>query len=381
MDHKAGLDDNRIVKTFEDFAIIDGVSYKERAVADHLIAAWDKLGVELAEDDAAGKIGSDTGNLYGFIEGRGSLRNAEPTLFCAHMDTVSPGIGKKVIVHDDGKITSDGTTVLGADDRAALAVIYEGYRELRENEEDHPPIELLFTPCEEVYTVGAVAFDYSRVKSRIAYIPDCSGDYGVYSSQEPTLIYFEITIDGKAAHAGFEPENGINAIAIAASSISRIKQGWTDDHTTLNFGSIEGGTVSNAVPAKVLIKGEIRSAVHDDALITWNRIKEIFKEEADKPGGKVSFAHDIRLIAYQKQEGAVYDTSLERYRRALEKQGEKPISKKSFGGSDANVLIRNHIDALCIFNAMHDIHTTGEYTTVFELIKTKELIKLLMRGE
>jgi tripeptide aminopeptidase len=297
------------------------------------------------------------------------------------MDTVSPGTGKKVIVHDDGKITSDGTTVLGADDRAALAVIYEAYRELNESKEDHPPIELLFTPCEEVYTVGAAAFDYSMVKSRIAFIPDCSGDYGVYSSQEPTLIYFEITIDGKAAHAGFEPENGINSIAIAASAISRIKQGWTDDHTTLNFGSIDGGTVSNTVPARVLIKGEIRSAVHEDALKTWEKIKEIFLKETDKTGGKVSFVQDTRLIAYQKQEGVSDETALERYRRALNKQGEKPISKKSFGGSDANVLIRNSIDALCIFNAMHDIHTTGEYTTVFELIKAKELIKLLMRGE
>ena len=219
------------------------------------------------------------------------------------------------------------------------------------------------------------------VKSRIAFIPDCSGDYGVYSSQEPTLIYFEITIDGKAAHAGFEPENGINSIAIAASAISRIKQGWTDDHTTLNFGSIDGGTVSNTVPARVLIKGEIRSAVHEDALKTSEKIKEIFLKETDKTGGKVSFVQDTRLIAYQKQEGVSDETALERYRRALNKQGEKPISKKSFGGSDANVLIRNSIDALCIFNAMHDIHTTGEYTTVFELIKTKELIKLLMRGE
>lgn len=381
MDHKAGLDDNRIVKTFERFAVIDGVSYKERAVADYLIAAWNKLGVVLREDDSAERIGAEAGNLHGFIEGKGSLRDSEPTLFCAHMDTVSPGTGKKVIVHDDGKITSDGTTVLGADDRAALAVIYEAYRELNESKEDHPPIELLFTPCEEVYTVGAAAFDYSMVKSRIAFIPDCSGDYGVYSSQEPTLIYFEITIDGKAAHAGFEPENGINSIAIAASAISRIKQGWTDDHTTLNFGSIDGGTVSNTVPARVLIKGEIRSAVHEDALKTWEKIKEIFLKETDKTGGKVSFVQDTRLIAYQKQEGVSDETALERYRRALNKQGEKPISKKSFGGSDANVLIRNSIDALCIFNAMHDIHTTGEYTTVFELIKAKELIKFLMRGE
>ena len=167
MDHKAGVDDNRIVKTFEELATIDGISYKERKVADHLIAVWNKLGVRLMEDDSAGRIGSDAGNLHGFIEGKGHLKSSEPTLFCAHMDTVSPGTGKKVIVHDDGKITSDGTTILGADDRAALAVIYEAYRELYDSEEDHPPIELLFTSSEEVYTVGAAAFDYSKIKSKM----------------------------------------------------------------------------------------------------------------------------------------------------------------------------------------------------------------------
>lgn len=373
-------DSKKIVDTFISLAGIDGVSYREREVADYLIKIWNELGVELVEDDSAKKIGGNTGNLYGYIDGTGERSEDTPVLFCGHMDTVEPGLNKQIIVHDDGRITSDGTTVLGADDRAALAAIYEAYREIKESGANHPPIELLFTVAEEKYTVGASAFDYSVIKSPNAFVPDCSGNFGVYSLQEPTLIYFEINVKGKAAHAGFEPENGINAIAVAASAISKIKQGWINDHTSLNFGTIDGGTVSNAVPANVTIKGEIRSAVHEDALWAITNIRDVFTKEADSAGADVLVKSDVRLYAYKIIESDYENSSLELYQKALRKQGEELIPKKSFGGSDNNVLVRNGIDGICIFNPMHEIHTVSEYTTIPELIKMTELIKILMHG-
>ena len=370
---------DRITDSFIKLAEIDGISYGERKVADHLKKIWKELGVELNEDKAGEKIGGDTGNLFGSVPGKGSLKDADPILFCAHMDTVSPGIGKKIILHEDGKITSDKTTVLGADDRAALTVIYEGYRQILEDGADHAPIEFLFTPAEETYTVGASAFDYSVVKAKKAFVPDCSGDFGVYSSQEPTLIYFEITVKGKSAHAGFEPENGINSIAAAASAISRIKQGWVDDHTSLNFGTIEGGTVSNAVSAQVLIKGEIRSAIHEDALAAFENVRKVFERETAAIGASVEFFSDIRLKAYKANESET-GSALELYNKALSAIGERSFPKKSFGGSDNNVLVRNGIDGLCIYNAMHEIHTVNEYTTVEELVKTTQLVRNIMTG-
>lgn len=366
---------DRIVNTFVELAVIDGISYKERKVADHLIKIWGDLDVKLTEDSSGEKIGGDTGNLYGFIPGTGELKNAEPLLFSAHMDTVSPGLNKKVILHDDGRITSDGTTVLGADDRAALTVIYEAYRSIYEEGLDHPPIELLFTPAEETYGLGADAFDYSIIKSNKAFVPDSSGDFGVFSSQEPTLIYFEIEVSGRSAHAGFEPENGINALAIAAHAISKIKQGWTNDHTTLNFGTIKGGTVSNAVPASVTITGEVRSSVHEDALSNVEHIKSVFESEAASLGGSVSMSSAPKIYTYKI---AAESESLKLYEKALATLSARPIPKKSFGGSDNNILIRKGIDGLCIFNAMHDIHTVSEYTSVDELVKTTELVKALM---
>lgn len=364
----------RLIKNFIELTAIDGESFHERKVADYLKRTWAELGVTLSEDDAGSKTGGDTGNLYGLIKGEGIKRNDDPILFCAHMDTVSPGNGKKIIRRDDGRITSDGTTILGADDRAALSLLYEALLEIKEEKISHPPVEFLFTTAEEAYTVGASAFDYAKIKSKVAFVPDCSGAFGIYSSSEPTLVYFEITVKGKSAHAGFEPENGINALAVAATAISKIKQGWVDTNTTLNFGVIQGGTVSNAVPELVTIKGEIRSGVHENALSVLDEVKSIFKRAASGTGAKVEVSEDIRLLAYQKKESK----ALARYKRALEKQGKKAMAKKSFGGSDNNVLVRNGIDGLCIFNPMHEIHTTSEYTFESELIQTKELFKALI---
>ena len=370
--------DKRVIDRFTELASIDGESFNERPVADYLIRKFQKLGIQLCEDDTAGKIGGNCGNLYGFTEGRGKYADSEPVLFCAHMDTVAPGNNKKIIIKDDGTITSDHTTVLGADDRVGIAGIIEAYTGVVEEGLDHPPIEFLFTVAEEVYGLGSTALDYSKIRSGIAFAPDCSGEYGVYSSCEPTLISFEVRIKGKASHAGYEPEKGINAIAAAAAAISRIKQGWTDDHTTLNIGTIEGGSVTNAVPENCLIKGEIRSGVHEDAHRTMESVKRIFSEEANRAGAQVFIDEKERITVYSKDPEAAPGSALDRYKRALGKQGKTAVAKKSFGGSDINSLIKNGIDGLNIYGPMHNIHTTEEYTTVQEIVSFTELIKILM---
>ena len=370
--------DKRVIDRFIELALVDGESFNERMVADYLVAEFQKLGIKLCEDDTAGKIGGNCGNLYGFAEGRGKYADSEPILFCAHMDTVAPGNNKKIVLNDDGTITSDHTTVLGADDRVGIAGIIEAYTEVLEEELDHPPIEFLFTVAEEVYGLGSAALDYSKIRSRIAFAPDCSGEYGVYSSCEPTLISFEVHIKGKASHAGYEPEKGINAIAVAAAAISRIKQGWADDHTTLNIGTIEGGSVTNAVPENCLIKGEIRSGVHEDAYQTMEYVESVFSEEAKSAGAELCIDKKERITVYRKNPEARAGSALDRYKRALGKQGRETLAKKSYGGSDINSLIKHGMDGLNIYGPMYNIHTTEEYTTVQEIISFAELIKILM---
>ena len=372
------INQERLVSRFTELAAIDGESFHERKVADHLIGEFRKLGVSLSEDDTAEKIGGNAGNLYGFVDGTGTRMHDEPVLFCAHMDTVSPGNGKQIIQHEDGTITSDHTTILGADDRAGIAVILEAFTEIREEGLEHPPLEFFFTVAEEVYGQGSASFDYTKIRSKIAFASDSGGKYGVFSSCEPTIISFEIHIQGKAAHAGMEPQNGINAIAVAGASISRIDQGWVNDHTTLNIGTIEGGSVTNAVPAHVFLKGEIRSSVQEDACQAMEQVRRIFREEAEKAGAEAIIKDEGRITAYQKDLTGPAGSALDRFRKALALKGETAIAAKAFGASDINALIQNGIDGLNICAPMHNVHTTEEYTTTGELVWYTELMKHLM---
>ena len=374
------ISEERLKRQFEELVKIDSVSFHEREMADCLKGIFGQMGITLTEDETGSIIGGNAGNLHGFLEGFGGEPgkvNAEPLLFAAHMDTVEPGIGRKAVFHEDGRITSDGTTVLGADDQAAIAIYIEALKSILEDKAYHRPIELLFTTAEEKHTRGASAFDCGKLLSKQAYVLDCSGEIGTYSAQEPTLIDFAVTVSGKAAHAGFEPEKGINAIAAASRAISRIRQGWVNDHINLNIGTIHGGIATNVVSEEVRITGEIRSSVHEDAVSVCEKVGQIFKEEADAVGASAHMEHRPLLFAYRIPEDS---PALAEYRRVLALFGISPYAKPSFGGSDNNVFVRNGIDGICLYNPMHAIHTTGEYTSIPEMLQMTRIVETLMRG-
>lgn len=264
------INEKKLIQLFLEFAGIDSVSFKERQLADTLKAKLKELNIEPKEDNAGEILGGNAGNVFGYL--KGDIEGA-PLLFSAHMDTVEPGIGKKPVVIN-GKITSTGDTVLGADDVGGISVILEAIRILEENKIPHRDIELLFPIAEEVYTKGSRAFDYSNFKAKEGYVLDLTGRIGTASLREPTLISFKLGIEGKAAHASFSPEKGINAISIFADAVHNIKQGRIDEETTLNIGTVSGGTVTNAVPEKVIACGEVRSYVHEKALKQIEELKK-----------------------------------------------------------------------------------------------------------
>lgn len=373
------IDRDRLVRQFVELTAIDSLSLRERTMADYIIKTFDEMGISLKEDDSAGRIGGNAGNLHGIWKGEGEKEAGMlPILFAAHMDTVEPGIGKKAVLHEGGLITSDGTTVLGADDMAAVAVYIEALRSIRDEGKKHRPVEFLFTVAEEMHTRGSSAFDCSKLISKEAYVLDCSDVIGSYSAQEPTLIDFTFVIKGRAAHAGFEPDKGINAIEIAAKAISRIQQGWISEGGNLNIGKIEGGIATNVVSPEVTVRGELRMEEHEKALETFSQTYEVFREQAERTGGSVDEEHNIKLFAYKIGED---EPALIRYKKILEDRGITPNVKRSFGGSDNNVLKRNGIRGVCLYNPMHDIHTTDEYTTVDELVTMAGIVEELMCRE
>lgn len=373
-----------VVDEFIKMVSFDSESYHERKIADYILSHLRELGIEATEDKAfeiladegvTEKSPENAGNIFARIPATG---DGEPILFSAHMDTVKPGIGKRAVVHDDGKITSEGGTVLGADDVGGVVAILEMLRVFKEDDIPHPEIEVLFPIAEEPYCQGSRVFDYSKVKSKTAFVLDLSGLLGRAAYTAPTIISLLIKVKGKSAHAGFCPQDGIHAIAIAAQAISGLKNGWASDNTTLNIGTINGGTQRNSVPEYVEITGEVRSLVHEEALRQVELVKKAFEDAAAAYKGQVEAEATIQIEGYRTSESS---TAVRRFKKAclktLSVDGELV---ETYGGSDLNNFASYGIEGLVIASAMHEVHTTSEYTYVDELVKVAELTTCLGRS-
>jgi tripeptide aminopeptidase len=372
---KSYIQKERMVEEFMELTSIDSVSFKERKMADALKKKLADLGVEVYEDDAGKDCGGNAGNVYGYL--KGTLPGA-PLLFSAHMDTVEPGIGKKPVYQPDGKITSQGDTVLGADDVAGIEAILEAIRCIQEHQIPHRDIEVVFPVAEEVYGLGSVRFDYQKLQAKEAYVLDLSGEIGTASLQEPTLISFCIKIHGKASHSGFAPELGVHAIAIAAEAIEKIKQGRVDEETTVNIGMISGGAATNIVPELVTLKGEVRSYCHEKALVQLQRIGVIFTGVAASRGATCEIEYTIHLKAYQVPEETPV---VQRFLHVCDRLGIEGNLTKTFGGSDNNIFLQHGISGIVLACGMHQVHTLQEYTHQDDLTNCAAIVLELMTGE
>lgn len=353
--------ENRIYKLFEELVSIDSQSFHEREMADRLKRELVGLGFEVCVDDAGEIYGGNAGNIYAFLKGD---LDGEPVLFSAHMDTVEPGLGKKAFIDENGRITSSGKTVLGGDDICGVVEILEGIRNVLEQGIPHRDIEVVFSIAEEAYTRGAAVLDYSRIKSKNAYVLDMSGSVGTAAIQAPSIISFEAEVKGKAAHAGFSPEDGINAIQIAASAISEIRQGHLDSETTLNIGQIMGGTATNIVSDSCIIRGEVRSFSHKRALDAVEHIKEVFEEKAKGSSAEVVFETDPHTVAYRISED---DEVVQDFKEACKRLDISSALVSTFGGSDNNQFVKNGLHGIVLSCGMREVHSVREYTYLQDL--------------
>lgn len=359
---------DEIAQVFAKLVEIDSPSLGERRMAEQIKELFGDLGIQLTEDSSSDVTGSDSGNLYAYVPG---TLPGETILFAAHMDTVMPANGKKAILQSDGKITSDGTTVLGADDLAAVTAIYEAVKYIKDNRIAHRNLELLFTTGEELYCKGAKAFDCKSLKAAFVYVPDLSGDIGTAAYAAPTILSFRAIVKGVASHAGFAPEDGINAIAAGADAIASLEQGRIDENTTANIGTIQGGDGINIVSPECIIKGEIRSLHHEKALEVLDVYRQQFQQSAEKFGASVIWETNVDIKAYETDPDS---EPVRAFRRAAEKTGVTPHLIKTFGGSDNNVFAQYGIQGLVIASAMHNAHTCEEYSDVHEIEKVSEIL-------
>lgn len=366
------INTERIRQEFTELTAIDSVSFREREMADCLIEKLKELGFSVEEDKAGEAYGGNAGNVYGFLKG---TLPGEPILLAAHMDTVQPGEGKKAVFHEDGKVTSQGETVLGADDVAGIVEILEGIRSIQEAGIAHRDIEVLFPIAEELYDKGTKAFDFSRIKAKDAYVLDLSDGIGKAALRAPSIISFSITVKGKAAHAGFEPEKGIHAIALMSSAVVKIKQGHLDEETTLNIGMISGGTMSNIVPESCRCQGEVRSFSHKKALQSMEDIKKILSEMLEGTGAEFMLETTVNIEAYRIEEN---ERVVQRFVMACRELNIPFELTDTFGGSDNNVFVKKGIRGIVLSCGMYQVHSVKEYTLVSDLERGAELVGRLV---
>src|ERR687895_2606114 len=245
------INQDRIKSLLLELVQIDSVSRKERDVAERIKKYCEELGATVEIDDAGAKVGGNSGNVIARFPG--TIPGAEWIMMSAHMDTVVPGEGVKPIVEGD-IIRTDGTTVLGGDDKSGCAVIIETIRCLQEQNVPHAPIDAVFSICEEVGLLGAKHLDMSKVRAKYGIVFD-SDDPGFLFTRGPSANHLEFKVYGLESHAGVAPEQGISAIKIAAEAIARMKLFRIDDETTANIGVIEGGKATNIVTNLVTLRG------------------------------------------------------------------------------------------------------------------------------
>jgi tripeptide aminopeptidase len=342
-----------VLPVFLELAAMPSPSGEEEPVAAYVRRYLRDLGLETEEDPA--------GNLLTRIEA--NEESGVPIFLCAHMDTVPP-TGPIEPVVDDGVVRNAAGTILGADNKAAVAVLLEAARLLLAEGRPHADVELLFTTREETGLEGAKDFDASRLAARLGFVYDYSGSVGDVVVAAPSGRTLDVVFTGRSAHAGINPEDGRSAVAAAARAIADLRLGRIDAETTANVGHIEGGTALNVVPARCTLAAEARSR---DA----RKLAELVQEMLDCFAFAASVCEcEVETTVEEKYEGyrlPADDPALTLAKAALERAGFEPREVEVGGGADANVFNAVGLHCVNMANGMSKVHTAEEEIAVADL--------------
>jgi tripeptide aminopeptidase len=341
----------RLVDVFCEMVKIDSESGNEQAFLEYLSDLFSRnLNAECALDS------------YGNLIARVAAKNCDgklPVLFGCHGDTVKPGIGIEPVIAD-GVIRSRGDTILGGDDKAGIAELYEAVL----SAERHPEIEIVITREEEIGLVGAKNLDVSDIKSRMGFVLDGDTTDSIVIGG-PSHMIIDVEISGRAAHAGMEPEKGISAIRAASQAICLLKEGWVDSQTTCNVGIIEGGRIRNGVPEKAFVKAECRSLDHDTCIAYSDTIKEAFEVAAKAVGAVADVKLDLGYRAMTLSEDApVIAVAC----RALKLAGVTPDIRVICGGTDASVYSEQGIQSVILGIGCRSEHSADEHVVIADMV-------------
>jgi tripeptide aminopeptidase len=365
--------EQELLSLFLRLAPIDGVSHVERAIADEVIALLRAGGIDVIEDESAPVVKSNAGNLLCFPPG---FRPDVPaTMLEAHLDTVQPTGSLKVIVKED-RVCSDGTTILGADNRMGLSILVDLLLHADTLPQPRKNFFVALTVGEETGLYGAGALDLSKFHVTTAFVFDCSKRPGIFIRESVGLYDFTAQFVGKAAHAGVAPEEGVSAIALAAAAISKIRLGRIDGETTANIGRIYGGDATNIVPERVTVEGEVRSFSPDKIREELRRIEQTFYSTVNGTGRLVFSAYsDFEPYVHAPNAPAVVELE-----QAIRRAGLTPQPIRYMGGSDANKYNAKGVPAVNIGIGAQKPHSVEEFFLLEDLFKSSEIAHELVKN-
>ncbi|MCQ4085836.1 M20/M25/M40 family metallo-hydrolase [Saccharibacillus sp. JS10] len=369
------IDTQRLLHEFLELVQIDSETKNERLIADVLINKFKLHGLEVVEDDSASRSGHGAGNLIALLPATEGV-DAPKLFFTCHMDTVLPGVGVKPVVHEDGWITSSGDTILGADDKAGVATLFELIRVLREQQIPHGQIQFIITAGEESGLMGARAMDASLLDADLGFAVDSNGQIGEIAVSAPAQVKIMMEVHGKSAHAGVNPEDGISAIQVAGKAISRMKLGRIDNDTTANIGSFSGSGATNVVIDYAQLIAEARSTVQAKVDAQVSSMKEALESACAEFGAEAVFESQVIYPSFNHTEDS------EVVQLAQQAAGVLGLSGRTFqsgGGSDANVFNGFGVPTVNLSVGYENIHTTNEKIKVDDLSRLAEFVVEIVR--
>ena len=355
----------KIVENFIELVKIPTHSREERMIADVLKAKLLELGLEVYEDNTGTVIGGNAGNIIARLRGDSDIA---PLIFSAHMDRVANnGTIHPVVDEDKRIIRSDGSSILAADNVAGICVILEALRTIKSNNITHGDIEVILSVCEEDAVSGSRHLDYSKIKSNMALVFDISGRIGKIVNQAPSKCKITYRIHGKSAHAGNEPEKGINAIKIAADMIMQLPDGRISAFTTGNISTIHGGgRTTNTVCDYVEILAEIRSIDQTEFARVLGECRQIVKNVADKYSIRIDYDENIFYNTFRIENDEQILQILNQTMQALAIEAK---IVNGGGGMDANRFNEHGIKAVGVAPGYLCNHTNEEHVYIDDMLK------------
>lgn len=366
----------RLLNTFLDLVKLYCLSGHEKQAADYCAGLLRSCGCSVQIDDAGERVGSDTGNVYAELPGtvEGSI------VLTAHLDTVGPCENVKPVIRD-GVIYSDGTTVLGADDKVGVAAILEAVQALVEEGGDYPTVKVIFSIQEETGCLGAGALSVGRFEQgEPCYVFDGDGEPGLATLAAPYHWTFEARFRGKASHAGVAPEKGASAIEMASRAIVLMRErgvlGAVGDYCASNIGTISGGQADNVVAPECMVTGECRAVAEGAVRRVHDGMDRAMREAAEERGGAVEIDWNLEYSGFCLADDA---PAVRLFNEAVASVGLTPATMKSAGGTDANRYVNLGVEPLVVSTGMTNFHALDECLKIEDLENTARIAVALAR--